>query len=112
MKFERGSVDSLIEQLKALPGVDAPPPPDPPLPPGDGHGNGGAMEPRIAKLEAHMEHVRAELAKLAAVPVDIATLKTKVEHLPGKGFVVTSAITTVAAVTGLLVLLQRLGILH
>ena len=87
-------------------------PPLPPLPPESGRGNSDDMEPRIAKLEAHMEHVRAELAKLAAVPVDIATLKTKVDHLPGKGFVVTSAVTTVAAITGLLVLFQRLGILH
>lgn len=111
MKVDQASVDNIIAQLKALPvasGGDLPPP----LPPDSGRGNGDDMEPRIAKLEAHMEHVRAELAKLATVPVDIATLKTKVEHLPGKGFVVTSAVTTVAAITGLLVLFQRLGILH
>ena len=77
---------------------------------GDGTFNG--MEPRVAKLEAHMEHVRTELAKLADVPVDLAILKTKVEHLPGKGFIVSAAGTTIVMITGLLVLLQRLGVLH
>ena len=43
---------------------------------GDGGGTSGdGMEPRLAKLEAQMEHVQADLAKLANVPVNIAAIK-------------------------------------
>jgi hypothetical protein len=42
---------------------------------GGGGTSGDGMEPRLAKLEAQMEHVQADLAKLANVPVDIATIK-------------------------------------
>ena len=86
--------------------------PPPNLPPTGQRGSGGEMEPRIARLEAHMENVRGELVKLATVPVDLAIVKTRVEHLPGKGFVVTAALATVAGVSGLIGLLQHLGILH
>lgn len=58
-----------------------------------------------------MEHVRAELAKLSEVPVKLATLTVKVDHLPGKGFVVGAGITAVTALTALLILLQKLGVL-
>jgi hypothetical protein len=106
-------VEDIINELRKVTSTAGGVPPRlPPLKPPSGGGNFGDMEARVAKLEAHMEHVRGELAKLASLPVEVATIKTKVEHLPGKGFVVTSAITTVAAVTGLLVLLQRLGVLH
>jgi hypothetical protein len=44
---------------------------------GDGGGtSGGGMEARLAKLEAQMEHVQADLAKLASVPVDVAIIKS------------------------------------
>lgn len=49
-----------------------------------GGGNSGDMEARVAKLEAHMEHVRAELAKLAPMPADLATVKERQQHLPTK----------------------------
>jgi preprotein translocase subunit YajC len=51
---------------------------------GGGNGTSGGMEARIAKLEAQMEHVRAELGKLASVPADIATVKERMTHLPTK----------------------------
>ncbi|QPI73906.1 hypothetical protein [Sphingobium sp. Cam5-1] len=69
------------------------------------------MEARVAKLEAHVEHIRSELGKLSTLPMDMAVLKTRVDHLPTKGFIITSAISTVTAVVGLLALLSRLGIL-
>jgi hypothetical protein len=77
-------------------------------------GGGGIppdMEARVAKLEAHVDHIRADLGKLGAVPTDLAVLKTRVDHLPTKGFILTSAISTVAAIVGLLTILSRMGVL-
>jgi hypothetical protein len=51
---------------------------------GGGGGTSGGMEARVAKLEAHMEHVRGELAKLAQMPVEIAAIKERQGHLPTK----------------------------
>lgn len=42
------------------------------------------MEERLARLEVHMEHVRADLSKLADVPASLATLTERVAHLPTK----------------------------
>ena len=58
--------------------------PELPLRGGGGGGTSGGMEPRVAKLEAHMEHVRAELSKLADLPADLATVKERLLHLPTK----------------------------
>lgn len=55
-----------------------------PLKGGGGGGTSGGMEARLAKLEAHVEHIQADLVKLAALPVDLATLKVQVENLPTK----------------------------
>ena len=74
--------------------------------------NGPGMEAHIAKLEAHMEHVRDDLTKLAGLHVDMAALKTKVDHLPGKGCVVTAAVSTIGGVAALMKLLQVIGVLH
>lgn len=53
-----------------------------------------------------------ELAlRMTNVPSEMAALKTKVDALPGKGFVVTAAIGSVTGLTALLILLQKLGIL-
>ena len=51
---------------------------------GGGGGTSGGMEPRIAKLEAHMEHVLDELKKLAPVPERLARIEERVSHLPTK----------------------------
>lgn len=42
---------------------------------GGGGTSGGGMEARLAKLEAHVEHIQSDLAKLATVPADIAGMK-------------------------------------
>lgn len=78
---------------------------------GGGGGTSDGMEARVAVLEAHVEHIRGELAKLAGVPTDVATLKERVSHLPGKGFVVTAAMGTVGGLTAILILLGQLGLL-
>lgn len=49
---------------------------------GGGDGSSGGLEPRLAKLEAQMEAVRADLSKLTAVPADVATIKERLSHLP------------------------------
>jgi hypothetical protein len=62
------------------------------------------MEVRVAALEAHMEHVRGDIGdiktSLAAaqrditdVKVDVGKIDTKVDALPGKGFIVTVVLT-------------------
>jgi hypothetical protein len=65
---------------------------------GDGDGTSGGMEGRIARLESDMGHVKDSLKSLDArteglrkdvgdIRTDLATLKVKVDHLPGKGFI-------------------------
>lgn len=79
---------------------------------GSGGGTSGGMEARVAKLEAHMEHVRSDISKLADVPADLATLKERITHLPSKGFIVTATVGAIGAATALMAFLQHLGILH
>jgi hypothetical protein len=53
---------------------------------GDG-GTSGGMEARLAKLEAHIEHVRGDLQRLAGVPADLAALKARLDQVPDKDWV-------------------------
>lgn len=69
------------------------------------------MEPRIAKLEAHMEHVRADLGKLADVPSSLAALTERVAHLPAKEFVVKATTTTIALIGALIVFGDKIKVL-
>jgi len=86
-------------------------PPEPPLPNDDGREYPNGMEARVAKLEAHMEHVRSELAKLAQMPTDLAVLRNRVDHLPSKSFIVT-AVTGATGLIGAVVLFaDRLRVL-
>lgn len=68
--------------------------------PSDG-GNSGGMEPRIAKLEAHVEHMRGDIGELKAdvralkadttqMRSDLATANTRIEALPTKEYVGTT----------------------
>lgn len=82
MQLNPEAIRRTIEELSALGGL-APPGP-PPLYPPDRGGNSGGMEPRVAKLEAQMESVQAELSKLASVPADVAVIKERLSHLPTK----------------------------
>ena len=67
------------------------------------------MEERITRLERSIDQVSKDVVDLR---VTTATLVERVAHLPGKGFVVTAATSTVAALTAVLLLLKTLGILH
>lgn len=72
---------------------------------GDGGGNSGGMEARVAKLEAHMEHVLQDVSLMKAdvgtLKTDMATIKVKIDNLPSKDFVVKVVVGS-AAVLGAL----------
>lgn len=74
----------------------------------DAGGTSGGMEARIAKLEAHMEHVRDDLAKLQGIPVDVATLKSDVSHLPTKGWMVGALGTSLAIIAALIAFAEKI----
>lgn len=75
---------------------------------GGGGGTSDDMEPRIAKLEAQMESVRTELGRLAPVPVDVATIKENLRHLPTKGFVVTTTSTAIGLLTAVIIFADKI----
>jgi len=55
-----------------------------PLNGGGGGGTYDSMEPRIAKLEAHMEHANKQLDKLSDVPAILARIEERLNHTPTK----------------------------
>lgn len=79
-----------------------------PLRDGGGGGTSGGMEERVRRLETAVDGLKDRVGDLR---VEIAALKVKVDHLPTKGFIVAADITMVTGIAGLLVLLQKLGIL-
>jgi hypothetical protein len=46
------------------------------------------MEARVAKLEAHVEHVLTALKRLDDVPTKVAVIEERVGHLPTKGWMI------------------------
>ena len=79
---------------------------------GGGGGTSDSMEARVARLEAHVETLRRDVAELrAAVAVlteKVAVLTERVAHLPSKGFVVTSNMTAIALLTGVILFGEKL----
>ena len=77
-----------------------------------GGGDPPGLEPRIAKLEAHVETLRTDVAAMkkdvADIRVGVATLTERVAHLPGKGFVVTATTTAIALISGVIILGEKL----
>lgn len=59
-------------------------PPGTPLNNDGGGGRSPDMEARVAKLEALMTSVQTELGKLSTLPVDMAGVKERLNHLPTK----------------------------
>lgn len=51
---------------------------------GGGDGTSGGMEARVAVLEAHVEHIRADLAKLSGLPGELASLRGDVSTMGAK----------------------------
>jgi hypothetical protein len=94
-------------------------PPGPPLQPPPGGGDGG-MEARVARLEADVSHIKSDISdlkKLAASvlsdvsssKVELGKLGVRVDHLPGKGFIVSAISGGVVLLIGVLTVLAKLG---
>ena len=59
-----------------------------------------SVEKRLDSLDRRLTMIETDVG---AIRVDLATVKTNVSHLPGKGFIVTAvilALTAVSLVTG------------
>ena len=73
------------------------------------------MEGRVAKLEAHVETLRTDVAAIkkdvSDIRVSFATLIERVAHLPGKSFVITTTTTTIALLTGVVVFGEKIRVL-
>jgi hypothetical protein len=97
-----------------------------PLQVGGGGGTFDGMEPRVARLEADVEHIKTDIGDIKSdirslnvlmteARTNIATLTERVSHLPTKEFIVKSVMTSLAVITALVVFqsgIQRLfGIL-
>lgn len=74
--------------------------PLPPLKGGGGDGTSGGMEDRVARLERTYDAMAKDVVDIR---VDLATLKANVQHLPSKGFVVTSATTSIGFLTAVII---------
>lgn len=80
---------------------------------GDGGGaGGGGMEQRIGKLESSVDKLDDRFHdlsdKLAGVRVDVATLAERVKHLPSKGFIVTTTVTTLGFFSAIVLFADRI----
>jgi hypothetical protein len=97
---------------------------DRPLQSGGGGGTFDGMEARVAILETHVEYIRRDIGELKAdvseirrglsgmkddfksdvegVKVQLATLTERVNHLPSKGFIVTTTLSSLSAIAALI----------
>lgn len=110
MQPNKEGIASLIRQLEGIAVQEPlpPPPPAPPLNPPGGGGSSGGMEPRIARLEAQMEHVQGALLKLSDVPANLATLIERVAHLPTKEYLVKVTLGSLAIIAALVTFSDKL----
>jgi len=87
-------------------------PPGPPLQPPSGGGTSNGMEARVAKLEAHVQHILGDVSALKADMRDVRDrlprIETRLDHLPGKGFIVTVVVATIALLGALITLQQQI----
>lgn len=98
--------NDLNAQSELIQAALPPGPPRPPLNNGDDGGKSPDMEPRIAKLEAHMEHVRADIAKLVGLPETVGRIEERVKSLPDKDWVGTKMRNWVGGVGSVLGILM------
>ena len=83
---------------------------------GNGGGSFDGMEPRIAKLETHVEYLRRDMTDLKSVTEtvrkDVTELRVQVagmaERMATKGFMVASWITMISAITALIAFQQQI----
>lgn len=82
------------------------------VPPSNGGGGDGTME-RLVRLEGKVDNLEASLSRqdtrlggiddrLRSVERDGATLLERVAHLPSKGFIVTTLLTSLTVIAGLI----------
>jgi len=72
---------------------------------GGGGGTSDGMEPRVSRLEAHMDKLSGNVGD---VKVSLATLTERVAHLPSKGFIIKALVTTIGILSGVVLLADRL----
>ena len=79
------------------------------------NGGGDGMDPWQTSVEKRLDSLDNRLGRvegrLGQVEISLATLAERVKHLPGKEFVVYAAISTVTALTAIIILLSKLGII-
>lgn len=79
---------------------------------GSGDGTSNSMEARVARLEAHVEILRADStatrADVADIRLSLATLGERVAHLPSKGFVVASNLSALTFFSGVILFGEKL----
>ncbi len=70
------------------------------------------MESRLAKLEASISYIEKNLTETRSDTRDVRDrtirLEEKVNHLPSKGFIVSSLMTVLALLTALIVFQQHI----
>lgn len=79
---------------------------------GGGGGKSGGMDPWQTSVEKRLDELPAIRKDVGEIKVELATLKERIAHLPGKGFVFAVGVGTVAALVSLLLLLARMGLLQ
>ena len=88
------------------------PPAGRPLQSGGSDGTSDGMEARVTRLETSLEFIKRDVSELRAdvsgLKVAFARLEERVNHLPGKGFIVTGLVTTIGLMTAVLVFADRL----
>mgnify|MGYP001194912067 CR=1 FL=1 len=64
------------------------------------------MEERVARLEAVTEHMASDIADMKGDIRDLRdrmrAVEVKIEHLPGKGFIVSALLVSLLAIAGLI----------
>ncbi len=82
------------------------------LPKGGSGSGGSGMDARLVKLETNMDHVKTDMSdvktRLRSVEMSLATLTERVSHLPSKGFIFTTAVGIVAALSAALLFAEKL----
>lgn len=82
-----------------------PRPNDETLKTGGGGGNSGDMERRLALVEDAVKELRRDVGD---IKVDMATLKERVSHLPGKGFIVSVSLTSLGILAALITFADKI----
>jgi hypothetical protein len=72
---------------------------------GGGGGNSGDMERRLTLVEDAVRDLRRDTGE---IKVDVATLKERIAHLPGKGFIVSVSLTSLIVITALITFADKI----